>query len=201
MILSCDLNDQSSPSRTDEQIITLLKNDLTFQEFNLSRESIRNKVLNEVFVLEKRDLLLSATNFKEIVGFLNLPENLVEDFERNSQDQAKYLFSNYPELLKKSEVEIYNILASSEIKPANTELFKSIPQLNFRILDACDDQFADDFNRIHHNYDFQVVMCLGMAGVSGYPGVFACEGMAMANMLIQMGQAMDSHTICKNQQL
>ncbi|WP_075350158.1 hypothetical protein [Algoriphagus marinus] len=145
----------------------------------------------------KNNQLIEVSSVQEISEILELPEGLFENHELLVSKMILHLYTEYPELNQMKENRIFEILSKSRNEIFPKPSISNLKSSNYRILDSCDDRFAEDFNRIHHNYDFSVFMCFALAGVSGHAGVITCEAMALVNMTIQMAQAMDNHTLCK----
>jgi hypothetical protein len=194
---SCIDNEQEDLNRQDSELISLLKSDKLFQGYFSKQIELQKMIYDRIASSRKNNQLIEVSSVQEISEILELPEGLFENHELLVSKMILHLYTEYPELNQMKENRIFEILSKSRNEIFAKPTISNLKSSNYRILDSCDDRFAEDFNRIHHNYDFSVFMCFALAGVSGHAGVITCEAMALVNMTIQMAQAMDNHTLCK----
>lgn len=196
-LFSCIEGEKESLNRSDSELILQLKSDEFVQSFFSEQLGFKKTISEKIISLNVPKQLIEASNLTEIAESLELPKGTFESREVLFEELIAHLYIKFPELMKMNEDRFFHIISNSKDDNFSNFQLGYLKSENNRIFDACDNQFAEDFNRIHNNYDFSVIMCFAIAGVSGHAGVITCEATAMVNMMLQMAQAMDNHTLCK----
>ena len=197
LITSCQ--DEMGDLRSDAELIQSLKVDEEFQDFFKEARSAQLSVSEKLIYINSSDELnnvRNSTSLEEVSQYLDLSNNFLTEFDNKSKNITNYLSTRYPELKLKTEEELSLIVQASISLDYQTYdlVLSNLP--NARVMDACDDQFEADFNRIHEEYDSGVVTCLVVGAVTGGTGLIPCNAANVYSTTVKLAKAIDDHTLC-----
>lgn len=178
-----------------QEIAKEIYNDSNFKEFlKLSN------LMYDNFLLSNDYKELSKTGVLEEVAFDLFVENLeiqiYNNYSSSIETITRQMKSKYPSLQQMTQNDL-NLLATSLSNRYSMEKQLNKNNFNARVLGECDDQFNEDFDRIHQEYDFGVVICLIVTlGTSG-AGFVPCNAANIIKTSIAVGTAVDNYTLCK----
>lgn len=200
IISSCE--EQTSISRTDLEITELLKNDQEFQTYFIESARVQSEISRRILEINSDgniDILINSNDINKLMEGLEMPSDLIKNHGLLLTDIFVNLTDRYPELNIRTEEEIGTILQNAIIEQSSESILSNIFQ-NARTADACDDQFESSFNSIHAAFDSGVRTCLVVGLATGGAGLIPCNAANVYNTAVAVGNAIDAHTNCKNEQ-
>jgi hypothetical protein len=178
-----------------QEIAKEIYNDSNFKEFlNLSN------LMYDNFLLSNDYKELSNTGvLEEVVLDLfveNLEIQLYNNYSSSIETIIRQMKSKYPSLEQMTQKDL-NSLATSLSNRYSMEKQLNKNNFNARVLDECDDQFNEDFDRIHQEHDYGVIICLIVTLGTNGAGFVPCNAANKVKTSIAVGTAVDNYTLCK----
>jgi len=197
IISSCQ--EEKDVLRSDSEIINLLKIDAEFQTIFKEASTAQSIISNKVMQLKSEDrlnLIKNSMDISDITEQLNLSPDFIENLDEKFYSSIGSISNRYPELKDKTEDELKYIIGESMVIDISYDLilhnFKQ-----FRVMDECDDQFEEEFDRIHTSHDRGVAACVVVALATAGAGWAPCSAVNIVKTSLEMAEAMDAHSACK----
>jgi len=198
ILASCQ--DENEYLRSDAELIQALKADVEFQDFFREARSIRLTLTEKLMNLNSKEGLnnvRNSTNLEEVALHLGLGNNFFKELDDRSKNITDLLSIRYPEFNLKTQEELSSMVYASITFDYNSENLVHSNLRNAGVNDACDEQFEADFNRIHASYDSGIRTCLVVGLATAGAGLIPCNAANVYRTLVDLADAMDAHTLCK----
>lgn len=200
-LLSSCVND-SPEMITDEGIVSQLKTDSDFIIFFENSRSLKETIFLKLTEGGDKDLtskISNASSLSDIMFDLDINQSVLDDLDHQSKLLVEKLNLRYPYLQERMDNEITDLFQLAlESSDREKEPLLEVTRLTVNE-DECDEDFEEDFHRIHDEYDAGVAVCLVVAMRTGLGGLIACNAGNVYRTASGVAKSIDKHTLCKEE--